>query len=297
MRSTLISLFSLVAFATNSLAISGGPFDDNIVGNGGVGTFQAIIEIPNGSGIARFTEASGGTGSGAQVSPFNSSQIFFRGIIYVGVTFAVIDQNRKRVTGMTNGSSQGFQSTTTNTTDTTNAFFIGGAATTDTTTLDGASSGAGGVIGNANTSWDGDVTDTSPFLEFEAEGSAFFFGDLDTVQTEVVAINNDAAVNADILGAFTAIIDAFNNGGTDDPGVTIQGVDDILTLFNTTVANRDSNTVITSGSGGQDNVFPDIGVEVPIQVFGHQISFQVNPPIGGSGVSGIEGTGTGTFLF
>ena len=295
MRSTLISLFSLVALTANSLAISGGPFDDNLTGNGGQGTFQAILEIPNGSGIARWTEASGGTGSGAQVSPLNSSQIFFRGIIYIGTTFAVIDSNRKRVTGMTNGSSTGFQDTSTTTTASANFFTFGVEESTDN--VDGAGSGAGGIIRTCNTSWDGDVTDTAPFLEFEAEGSAFFFGDLDAQRTEVVDIENDAAVNQDILDAFTEIIDAFNGGGTNNPGVTIQGVDDILTLFNTTVGNRDSSTVITSGTGGQDNVFPDLGVEVPVKVFGHQISFQVNPPLGGTGTTGLEGTGRGTFLF
>ena len=118
MRSTLISLFSLVALTANSLALTGGPWDDNSnTANGGQGTYQAIIQMRNGSGIARFTEGSGLAGtSGAQVSPFNSSQIFFRGIIYVGVTFAVLDQNEKTVTGMTNGTSGGFQRATTQTT-------------------------------------------------------------------------------------------------------------------------------------------------------------------------------------
>ena len=295
MRSTLISLFSLVALTANSFAISGGPWGDNVTGNGGQGTYQAIIQMRNGSGIARFTEASGGSSAGAQVSPFNSSQIFYRGIIYVGVCFAVVDTNEKRITGMTNGSSGGFQNTTTSLTASDNFF----QSSLDLTTSDvsGASSGSGGVVGNCNTNWNGQVTDTTPILEFEAEGVAFFFGDLDTQQTEAVDIDNEATVNADILMAFTDIIAAFNGGGTDDPGVTIQGVDDLLTLFNTSVANRDSSTNITSGSGGQDNVFPDIGVEVPVQVYGHQLSFQVNPPVGGTGVSEIEGTGQGTFLF
>ena len=166
-----------------------------------------------------------------------------------------------------------------------------------TDNIDGASSGSGGVVGNCNTNWNGSITDTSPILEFEADGEAFFFGDLDTQQNEVVTISNEASVNQEILGAFVAIIAAFNSGGIDNPGVTIQGVDDLLTLFNTTAADRDSTTQIATDSGGQDNVFPDIGVDVPIRVFGHQIAFQVAPPIGAGGTTGLEGGGRGTFLF
>jgi len=297
MRSTLISLFSLVALTTNSLAISGGPWGDNVTGNGGIGTYQAIIQIRNGSGIARFTE-----GRNAQVSPFNSSQIFFRGIVYVGTTFAVIDTNEKRVTGMTTGNSGGFQSSATGGDGDggDNNFTISfgnNQQDAGNSTSASASSSSGGVVGNCNTSWNGQVTDTAPILEFEAEGEAYFFGDLDTQENEVVDIENDAGVNSDILEVFTSIITAFNAGGTDDPGVTIQGVTDLLTLFNTSVEDRDSNRTITSSTGGQDNVFPDIGVRVPIRVYGHQINFGISPPIGGGGVSGIEGTGSGTFLF
>ncbi len=297
MRSTLISLLSLVALMTNSLALSGGPWGDNTTGsNGGQGTYQAIIQMRNGSGIARFTEASGGQGSGAQVSVFNSSQIFYRGIIYVGTCFAVVDTNKKRVTGMTNGSSSGFQSAS-GATDA-NSFNVNVSIgeTSGNSTAAASTSASGGVVGNANTNWNGQVTDTSPILEFEAEGEAYFFGDLDSQQIQTVDIQNNATVNGDILEAFEQIIAAFNGGGN-NPGVTIQGIDDLLTLFNTSVEGRDSNTVISTSSGGQDNVFPEIGVRVPIRVYGHQISFSVSNPIGGGGLTGLEGTGRGTFLF
>ena len=143
----------------------------------------------DGSGIVRFTEASGGTSAGAQVSPLNSSQLFYRGIIYVGVTFAVLDQNEKTVTGMTNGSSVGFQSTTTTTTDTTNAFFFGGDETTRTQQSTVHQVAAAESSATPTPAGTVSITDTSPILEFEADGVAFFFGDLDqTQQNEVVNI-------------------------------------------------------------------------------------------------------------
>jgi len=295
MRSTLTLIVAIVCFHGHpALALVGGPFGFNDPQGNQTGIYQATIQLKNGSGICRFSE-----GQEAQISVFNTSSVFYKGIIYFGTCFGIVDKNAKRVTGQTNGRSDGFQSTTTEEDVQSGLFTL--TANQTTNTVDGLDQGTSGVIGNCNTSWTGKITDTAPILEFEAEGIAYFFGDLDSTSIITSNIDNPNPIigtGADsTIAAIQIIIDAFipDGAGTQNPFDNL-GVDDVLRLLDISATFRESNITNTLSSGGQVDEFPDLGVQVPIQVLGSQISFTRTPPVTNQR-DRITGTGSGGFLF
>lgn len=194
--------FALIAIALtlqgiNAHAIIGGPWDnDNYVSNN-QGTYSATMTMPNGLGLARWTDSQRAFFTDATTN--DQSVVYYRGIIYVGRVFASIDYFTDSVFGVTNG---------------------------DSTTAVSDSS-AGNNIGICNTSWTCSFGEEKPVLRFSGKGEAVFFGELDVtdVLTTTILVEGDTETQIDI-----------------------------------------------TGEGGQGKTFPEFGVNVPIRVFGAQIS-------------------------
>jgi hypothetical protein len=195
-------IFALLAISLafqgiNAHAIIGGPWDYDNYNSNNQGTYSATITMPNGLGMARWTDSQRAFFTDATTN--DQSVIYYKGIIYIGRVFANIDYQSNSVTGVTNGDS--------------------------TTAI--SDSGSGNNIGICNTSWTCSFSQEKPVLRFSGSGEAVFFGVLD-VRT---------------VGTTTIIIEG------------------------------DTETEITiDGEGGQATEFPEFGVNVPIYVFGAQIS-------------------------
>lgn len=293
MRKIITLILTAASLQVNSaLAISGGPWDyGNAGSNQNLGNYEGVIKMKNGNGLFRFSQ-----GLEAQISVFNVSTVFYRGIIYFGSCFASVNSDQNRVSGMTNGSSEGFSSQTTSNDQT--AGFVTFQQTEETTEVSGLNSSSGGNIGTCNTSWEGKVTSKFPFVVFEAKGKAYFFGQLDQIQISTSVINNEIPVIStgedSLLTAITAIIGAFTVPGTTNPISDIT-FEDLLRLLDLTTTSRAGTVENRIGSGGQSNVFPDIGVQEKIRVYGTQISSGPVAPVT-DGFT-LTGTGSGGFLF
>lgn len=295
MRKIITLILTVASLQVNSaFALSGGPWDFGTPGgNQNLGNYEGVIKMKNGNGLFRFSQ-----GLEAQISVFNVSTVFYKGIIYFGSCFATVNATEGRVTGMTNGSSTGFRSEETN--DETAADFFTFTQSETTTETSGLNSSAGGNIGTCNTSWDGKVTTQSPYVEFEADGIAYFFGQLDQIQVVTSTIDNPTPTietGADsTLEAVERIIDAFT---PDAPGVENPLSDitfeDILRLLDLSTTSRETFITNRLSTGGESDVFPDVGVQEKIEVFGTQITNGYVAPVT-DGLT-IQGTGAGGFLF
>jgi hypothetical protein len=149
-------LFALIATsvalsASPASAIVGGPWGGNNFNLTSSGVYQATMYIPNGLGMARFSDD-----TSAQFSAINQSVIFFRGAVYVGSCFGTVDWANGKVNAVTNG-------------DTINNFTDSGAARS---------------IDIANTYFIADITEEAPIMRFSGRGQANFFGALDTFDSE-----------------------------------------------------------------------------------------------------------------
>ena len=170
-------IFALIAIALgfqgmNAQAIIGGPWDyDNYLSNN-QGTFAASITMPNGMGMARWTDSQRAFFTDTTTN--DQSVIFYEGIIYVGRVFANIDYQTDSVTGITNGDS--------------------------TTAISDSSSGNN--IGICNTSWRCSFGQEKPVLRFSGKGEAVFFGTLDVreVETTTIIVEGDTETEITIDG-------------------------------------------------------------------------------------------------
>ena len=168
-------LFALIATsvlfsASPASAIVGGPWGGNNFSFDSFGVYQATMYIPNGLGMARFSDSPAG-----QFSATNQSVIFFRGAVYVGSCFGTVDWVNGKVNAVTNG-------------DTINNF-------TD--------SGAARMIDIANTYFIADITEEAPIMRFSGKGQANFFGALDTFDstriTTTTVIEGDTEIEIEGL--------------------------------------------------------------------------------------------------
>lgn len=291
MRKAITLVFTLMTLgAHSSFAHVGGPFSFNDPGGNQTGVYQAVITMQNGNGTCRFAE-----GQEAQISPQNTSIIFYRGIVYAGTCFGIVDKNAKYVQGTTNGSSNagGSGSLLDTLASQTDSFQVTGLD--NTTGAGGISSGSAGNIGTANTSWTGDVTDTAPIVEFEAEGIAYFFGQLDTNTVITTNIANSRTVDDTIVNAISDIANSLTGNALLSSFNDIS-IDELITLVDLSTAQGSSSTSATTSSGGESDVFPDLGVQVKVFVFGSQISYNrigsITPE-----QDQLTGTGSGTFFF
>jgi hypothetical protein len=156
--------------AVPSFALVGGPWDNDNFNPLNTGTYQAAIYMNNGIGMARFSDS-----TAAQFSRLNQSIIYYRGIVYTGTCFGMVDHTKNSVIGITNGD-------TANTVlaEGVNGLGPGAPFNPLTGTVD---SGAGGNVQTCNTSWKCRIIEDAPVLRFEGDGHAAFFGDLSTIET------------------------------------------------------------------------------------------------------------------
>jgi hypothetical protein len=169
MKKTISLLAAAIALqAAPAFALVGGPWDNNNFNPTNAGTYQAAIFMKNGAGMARFTDT-----ATYQFSRFNQSIIYYRGIVYTGTAFGLVDHNTDLVMGVTNG-------------DTTNTVIVentaGLAPGVPFNPLQGSvNSGAGANVQTCNTQWTCKITSDAPILRFSGDGEAAFFGDLNTI--------------------------------------------------------------------------------------------------------------------
>jgi len=149
-------------------AIIGGPWDYDNYQSNNQGTYSANITMPNGMGMARWTDSQRAFFTDATTN--DQSVIYYQGIIYVGRVFATVDHQQDSVFGVTNGDS--------------------------TTAL--SSSGSGNNIGICNTSWSCSFGEEKPVLRFSGSGEAVFFGELDTREVETTVIIQEGDTETEI---------------------------------------------------------------------------------------------------
>ena len=148
----------------SSHALQGGPFDFNTAGGMRGGVYQAMMIMPNGNGICRFSDEVGGT-----IALFSDSVVYHKGIVYVGNAFGIVDLDSGHVSGITNGTSAGGQNSTP----------IGNFNPDEPAAAGRAFSSSGGNVGICNTSFTGKVATAGASTRFYGKGEATFIGQLD----------------------------------------------------------------------------------------------------------------------
>jgi hypothetical protein len=144
--------FLAIAFALqmgSAFAIVGGPWDNNTYDGNTGGTYTGVIVMDNGSGIIRWSE-----GEEAQLSVLSESAIWYKGVVYFGTCFAVVDWVRKKFNGITSGRSLEI---------------------------------AGGPIFACSTDFKGKITQTQHAVRFQGGGRAVFYGEAGNTQTTTIS--------------------------------------------------------------------------------------------------------------
>lgn len=180
------TLFSLIATivvlsASPASALVGGPWGGNNFNQNNSGVYQATMYITNGVGMARWADSTAPMFWGESdtlndpLPNFNQSVIFFRGAVYVGRCFGMVDWVNGEVNAVTNG-------------DTIGNF---------------ADSGSGRSIDIANTYFTAKITEEAPIMRFSGKGQANFFGALDTFEssrvTTTTIIEGDSETEVEAL--------------------------------------------------------------------------------------------------
>ena len=172
-------------------ALQGGPFDFNSPGGLRGGVYQAIMMIPNGNGMCRFSDEQGGA-----IALFSDSVVYYKGIVYVGNAFGVVDLDVGFVSGITNGVSDGGQNSAPR-----GGFGAPGAARQQPGASGRAFSSSGGNAGICNTSFTAKVDTQGASTRFYGDGEASFLGALDQ---PAITVNIDLD---DTVGNTTTDID------------------------------------------------------------------------------------------
>lgn len=162
-------VLALVA-APQAHALVGGPFDNGdfsvLLDDNGI--YQAAFRMKNGSGMAQFgtnvtldTFDDTTTGPGTAMSVLNRSVIYYRGVTFIGSATGIVDHERKRITGFTNGDSDVATTGTTQQGSQSNQ-----TKTPATTTL----LSNNGVGLSSSSHWDARITKSHPILRFTGKG-------------------------------------------------------------------------------------------------------------------------------
>lgn len=192
-RFSLLLASLTVGLTTSASALVGGPFDNNdyssLLDNSGV--YQVAFRFRNGSGFAQFgnnvdialyvdiSAAGAGTGNsvrGTTYSVLNRSLIYYKGVTFLGTAAGMVDHEAKRVTGVTNGSSDVALTGQTASSGTTNS------VTAATTTLINNNS----LAFPCNTTFTAKITKSAPVLRFAGTG------ELTVLTPTLVSIANTA---------------------------------------------------------------------------------------------------------
>ncbi len=266
----ILMVFGLMLLlpVSESLALIGGPFDNNTYGGRRGGVYQVIMMIPNGNGIARFSDE-----IGTQISTFSDSSVYYKGIIYIGNAFGIVDLDMGYVSGMTNGTSDGGQNT-----NASGGYGGAGTAPTATTTQGRSFSSSGGNIGICNTSFTGKVDEQGATTRMSGDGVASFFGELDTVTlAQDVDVDTDDNSTGELVSDLVSSIEVGPiTDGTTTIDLTIDVVDE------TVDAESDAGSVTTTSelrsTLGESSEFDQVGHTVKFEWFGSRINTSVPTP-------------------
>jgi hypothetical protein len=170
-----------MSFSASAFALVGGPFDNGdyseLMDQNGV--YQWTASMPDGMGEGQFNDS---VSVGATVTSSSSSTasttnnaigsvqdrsiFYYKGVTFFGQCFGIVDLSQKTISCITNGSSQ---VTIANT----------GSSSSSTTTTGASTSGISAsstVLNNgnlgfvANSTWNGNITETNPTLVFHGTG-------------------------------------------------------------------------------------------------------------------------------
>ncbi|MGK0187024.1 MAG: hypothetical protein ACI9R3_002809 [Verrucomicrobiales bacterium] len=141
-------LTAVVLQATPALALVGGPWDNNSHEGNSDGVYSATMILKGGVGLVSWSQINS---IGPEISRYAESVVWYKGAVYFGTTFARVDVQARKVTGITNGE-------------------VGVSGIT-------GASPAAGAVHFCTTQWRGKVRDLSNSVYFTAKGSASFFGD------------------------------------------------------------------------------------------------------------------------
>ena len=93
----------LVISGSSAFAWVGGPWSNNSYNQSTTGTYQAVMYMVNGVGLARFTDD-----TSAVFSQINASVIFHEGSVYIGECFGTADRTSEQgVVGIIQGAGTG----------------------------------------------------------------------------------------------------------------------------------------------------------------------------------------------
>jgi hypothetical protein len=227
MKKLIAFLCILSLQVTPAMALVGGPWSGNTHDGNTGGVFSGSMHFRNGSGIFRFSN-----NSAAQISVQSVSVIYYKGRTYLGSCMADIDFGRKKVTGITNGSSYNRSpSAATNQSppliDNNPDYAPGRPQTapfsgvnplaidpftgaivpfTYSNSLNSASSAL------ANSFWEGNITTNFPNIRFKAKGEVAFIGSAPSVYRGSGSLTGDAT-----SAQTTSIIDFGGNDPIEDP--------------------------------------------------------------------------------
>jgi hypothetical protein len=177
-RKNYLLLALVMSFSASAFALSGGPFDNGdynqLMDDSGI--YQWTAYMNNGLGEGQFASnnnlgatISAGSTTGSQVgntdigSALNRCIYYYQGVTYFGSCFGIVDLGRKKISCVTNGSTQVTISTQASASAT--GTTASSAVTASSTVVQN-----GGLNFVANSEWSAEVGPTQPILEFHGEG-------------------------------------------------------------------------------------------------------------------------------
>jgi hypothetical protein len=176
MKRILASLaVAVLGISTQASAIVGGPFDNgsHSAQNEAGARYQAILTFANGSGYTSFSPEARiaiiqTTDVSTRSSMVNRSVLYYKGIVYVGGAFGMIEDDEKYIQGELNASSD-VSNTVQQSTQQAGFFSFSSQASTVSSTVT-SSNRSFGVNGN----FEARIYQTAPILKFRGKGELSF---------------------------------------------------------------------------------------------------------------------------
>ncbi|HEY2573502.1 MAG TPA: hypothetical protein VGH65_05505 [Verrucomicrobiaceae bacterium] len=254
-----------LAFPAASQAFNGGPFDnaDNSSTFDSAGIYQYAMRFQNGSGFAQWgpnvalsPNVNQGAGNATNTvltlgTPLNRSVIYYKGVTFVGNATGMVDQERGKITGITNSYTSLTSSTSANSGGTAAQSVTASAVVVDN----------GTISSTANTHFEGDIYQKSPILKFHGSG-------------EIAVLN--PSLSDSLFSALTNLIGAIPQAATigTGAGAAINAINSaIQSLIGNTFGTGNTNIPPVSSA---DAIYNNADV-APMKVFGSRIFFNGSP--------------------
>jgi len=177
-RKNYLLLALVMSFSASAFALSGGPFDNGDYSQlmDDQGIYQWTAYMNNGLGEGQFASnnnlgasITGGSTTGSQVgnseigTALNRCIYYYKGVTYFGSSFGIVDMSRKKISCVTNGSTQVTISTQASASAT-------GTTASSAITASSTVVSNGGINFVANSEWSAEIGATQPVLQFHGEG-------------------------------------------------------------------------------------------------------------------------------